>query len=264
MPQVLRALLPHSPLLIDEIGKENKEALKTTINAYKEIINQLKEKSVNSIIIISQHGDILDDSFSLAMASEFNISFDQFACFKIREKLKCDIALADKLLEFIAHDFPFEPRPMPNLDHASAIPLELLTRENKNIKVLPIYCAQNLDWKTHYDFGLKLKEFIDKQTEKIAIIASGDLSHRLKISSPGGFSPKGIKFDNKIMQYLNDPKNIKEKILKLNPENVKEAKESVLKPLLILLGIINSNYQAKKLAYQDDFGVGYLSFLFNN
>ncbi len=264
MPQVLRALLPHSPLLINEIGKENKEALKTTENAYNKIIADLKEKDVETIIIISQHGNILKTSFSLAMAPEFNINFDQFGCFKKREKLKIDIVLADKLLEFMANDFPFESRPMPNLDHGSAIPLSLLTEENRNIKVLPIYCAQDLDWEMHYNFGFKLREFIDNQAERIAIIASGDLSHRLKISSPGGFSPKGIKFDNKIIQYLNEPGKAKEKILNLNPEIVKEAKECALKPLLILLGITGSNYQAKKLAYQNDFGVGYLSFLFNN
>ncbi len=264
MPQVLRALLPHSPLLIDEIGKENKEALKTTENAYNKIIADIKEKDVETIIIISQHGNILEDSFSLAIAPEFNISFDQFSCFKKREKLKCDIVLADKILEFIANDFPFEPRPMSKLDHGSAIPLELLTTENKNIKVLPIYCAQNLDWNTHYDFGFKLKEFINKQAEKIAIIASGDLSHRLSINSPGGYSPKGVKFDNKIIQYLSNSQTVKDKILKLDPENVKEAKECVIKPLLILLGIVSDNYNGKQLAYQNDFGVGYLSFLFKN
>lgn len=263
MPQVLRALLPHSPLLIDEIGKENKIALQKTENAYQQVAKELKEKQVESIIVISQEGEILDDSFSLGIAPEFNVNFSEFACFKKRTSLKNDLLLSDKLLETINHDYPLTPRPIAKLDHGSAIPLELLTKENKDIKVLPLYCANNLDWKTHYQFGLKLKEFIDQQTKKIAIIASGDLSHRLKVSSPGGFSPKAVKFDNKIMQYLSEPENASDKLLNLNPKSVNEAKESVLKPLLVLLGIIGSDYKTKKLAYQDDFGVGYLSVLFN-
>ena len=259
MSNVLSALLPHSPLLIDEIGKNNKEALKSTINAYNLIKEKIIEKKVDTIIIISQHGEILDNSFSIGIAPEYQISFAQFGCFKKRDNLKSDLLLADRLLEYV----PIESRPVPSLDYGTAIPLELLIRDIKDFKVLPIYCANNLSWQDHYDFGLKLKEFIDSQEKKLAIIASGDLSHRLTINSPGGYSPKGVKFDNKIISYLSNSQTIKDKILKLNPENVLEAKECVIRPLLMLLGIVSNDYKGKQLAYQTDFGVGYLSYLFN-
>jgi MEMO1 family protein len=263
MPKLLSTLLPHSPLLIDEIGKNNKESLKSTINAYDLIRGKIIENKIDSIIVISQQGEILDDSFSVGIAPEFQISFDQFACFKKRDKLKYDILLADQILDFISSDFSIQTRPVPKLDYGSAIPLELLTRENKAIKILPIYCANNLSWQEHYSFGLKLREFIINQEKNLAIIASGVLSHRLKMNSPGGYSPKGVKFDHKIIQYLNNSQTIKEKLLKLDQESVNEIKEAVIKPLLILLGIVGHDYQGKQLAYQDDFGVGYLSYLFN-
>lgn len=264
MPKIIKALLPHSPLLIDEIGKNNKDSLKSTINAYDLIKGKIEEDKIETIISISQHGEILDDSFSLGIAPEFEINFSQFSCFKKRDNLKPDIYLFDKILEFGSSDFLVKARPIPKLDHGTAIPLEILSKDNKKLKVLPIYCANNLNWQDHYNFGEKLSEILINQTKNLAIIASGDLSHRLTVNSPGGYSPKGIKFDNKIIQYLSNSKNVKEKILSLDPENVKEAKECVLKPLLILLGILGNNYQGKKLAYQNDFGVGYLSYLFNN
>lgn len=263
MSNVLSALLPHSPLLIDEIGKNNKEVLKSTINAYNLIKDKIIENKVETIIIVSQHNKILDDSFSIGLAPKFEINFSQFSCFKKRDSLKSNILLTDRLLNFIFPDFLIETRPVPILDHVSAIPLELLTKDKKNIKVLPIYCANNLSWQEHYSFGLKLREFIEAQEKNLAIIASGSLSHRLKMNSPGGYSPKGVKFDNKIIQYLSNSQTAKDKILNLYPENVEEVKESVIKPLLILLGIVGQNYIGKQLAYQTDFGVGYLSYLFN-
>ncbi len=263
MPKVLSALLPHSPLLIDEIGKNNKEALKLTINAYNLVKEKIIAEKVDTIIVISQHGDILDDSFSVGIASEFQVSFAQFGCFKKRDNLESDLLSTDRLLEYISPDFSIKSRPVPNLDYGTAIPLELLIKDVKKIKILPIYCANNLSWQTHYNFGLKLREFIDNQEKNLAIIASGDLSHRLSINSPGGFSPKGVKFDNKIIQYLSNSQTVKNKILELDPKNVLEAKECVVKPLLMLLGIVSDNYKGKQLAYQADFGVGYLSYLFN-
>lgn len=262
MPNLLSALLPHSPLLIDEIGKDNKKALNKTIDAYQLVYNLIKEREIEIIITISQHGLLLDDSFSIGTSLQYNINFEEFACFKKRESLNSALKLSDNILKEIKYDFPLQLIAKTKLDHGSAIPLELLTKNQKQIKVLPLFPANDLDWLSHYNFGQKLGEIINNQSEKIAIIASGDLSHRLKISSPGGFSPKGVKFDKKIIEYLNDPKQVKDKLLKLDKKNVLEAKECVLKPLLILLGIIGPNYQGKKLAYQDDFGIGYLSFLF--
>ncbi len=263
MSKLISALLPHSPLLIDEIGKNNKEALKPTINAYNLIKEKIVENNIETIIVISQHGNILDDSFSIGISPEFQISFEQFACFKKRDSLKPDILLADQILEYIHPDFSIANRPVVKLDYGSAIPLELLSKAHKNIKVLPIYCANNLTWQDHYDFGIKLKDIFNNQNKNLAIIASGDLSHRLKMTSPGGYSPKGIKFDNKIIQYLSNSQKVKEKLLSLDPENVKEVKECVIRPLLVLLGIVGQNYSGKQLAYQNDFGVGYLSYLFN-
>jgi MEMO1 family protein len=259
MPNTISAFLPHSPLLIKEIGKNNTEILTETLKAYKYIKNLIKELEVDNIIIISQNESNLKSNFSLGVSTEFAISFKDFACFKKRENLKPALLLIDSLAQ--ATDCQLITK--KELDHNQAIPLELLIDDKKKIKILPILANKNLDWSDYYTFGEKLGEFINSQSEKIAVIASGNLSHCLKINSPGGFSPKAVRFDNKIIASLNETEKVKDKLLKINKENIKEVKERGLISLLIILGSINSDYQAKKLAYQTDFGVGYLSFLFN-
>ena len=99
--------------------------------------------------------------------------------------------------------------------------------------------------------------------KKIAVISSSDLSHRLKKKSPGGYSPKGAKFDNKLIEYLADPKTAAANILKMDSKLIEAAGECGLKPIVVLLGILDGlENEAKILAYQTDFGVGYLSLNF--
>ena len=114
----------------------------------------------------------------------------------------------------------------------------------------------------NYDFGQDLAKFLEKQTKNIAVISSGDLSHCLTKNSPGGYSPKGKKFDNKIIEIISS--QVPENILNLDENLIKKAGECGLKTLTLLMGLISeTNLKPQKLSYQDDFGVGYLTFEFN-
>jgi len=93
---------------------------------------------------------------------------------------------------------------------------------------------------------------------KIALIASGDLSHCLKEDGPYGFNPHGPKFDEALIKALKH-KNI-ETILKLD-ELYPEAGECGLRSICFMLGILEAskiNYQPEILSYEKTFGVGYL------
>jgi len=93
---------------------------------------------------------------------------------------------------------------------------------------------------------------------KIAVIASGDLSHCLKEEGPYGFHPDGPKFDKDLIEALKK-KDI-EKILKLD-DLYPEAGECGLRSFCFLLGILEAsgaNWQPEILSYEGPFGVGYL------
>ena len=81
--------------------------------------------------------------------------------------------------------------------------------------------------------------------------------------SPDGYSPKGTRFDNKIIEYLKEAGDGKEKLLSIDKKMAEEALEGGLKQLALLLGIIGDSYEPQILAYQNDFGIGYLSVNFN-
>lgn len=104
----------------------------------------------------------------------------------------------------------------------------------------------------------KGKTYNKSQSSKVAIIASGDLSHCLKEDGPYGFHPDGPKFDDALVQGL-EQKDI-EKILKLD-KLYPEAGECGLRSFCFLLGILEAAkiiWQTEILSYECPFGVGYL------
>jgi len=118
--------------------------------------------------------------------------------------------------------------------------------------------------KFYFDEGKKLyQSAICNLKSKIALIASGDMSHCLKKEGHYGFHPDGPKFDNAFIGALKK-KNI-ETILKLD-DSYPEAGECGLRSFCFLLGILEANsenlgknWQSKILSYECPFGVGYLA-----
>ncbi|MBU4298948.1 class III extradiol dioxygenase subunit B-like domain-containing protein [Patescibacteria group bacterium] len=93
---------------------------------------------------------------------------------------------------------------------------------------------------------------------KIALIASGDMSHCLKEEGPYGFHPDGPKHDKALIEALK--KKDLETILKLD-DLYPEAGECGLRSFCFLLGILEASgldWQPEILSYEWPFGVGYL------
>jgi aromatic ring-opening dioxygenase LigB subunit len=102
-----------------------------------------------------------------------------------------------------------------------------------------------------------------KSKEKIALIASGDISHRLKTDGPYGLHPDGAKFDTALINGLKE-KNITA-ILDLDTK-YPEAGECGLRSFCFMLGIIEAaaiDWNVDILSYEAPFGVGYLVAKFN-
>ncbi len=257
------ALLPHSPLLIPEIGRANFSFLAKTVASYETIKTAILAESVDTIVIISPHSTPESDSFVINVAPEMTIQLHDFGFIPSKTSLAGDAFLADQIASVLRPEFPVQLISEDTLDHGSAIPLYLLKEAYGAAKIIIISPANSLSLADQWHFGEKLREVLRASDKKIALIASGDLSHRLKKKSPGGYSPKGAKFDNKLIEYLSDPKTASENILKMDTKLIKDAGECGLKPLLILLGVLNgSDWQSEVLSYQTDFGIGYLAMNF--
>ncbi len=260
MPIVFSAIVPHPPLLIPTIGKENLSLLKRTEASYLELEQDLYAAQAETIIIISPHGELMNQNFTMNLSPEFTGNFEEFGDLATKFSLSGDISLAHKIKEKLETKAPLQLISQSQLDYGSAVPLYLLTAHLPKIKIIPLYYS-GLDLKAHFAFGQTLKSKLLPLQTRVAVIASGDLSHRLTKNAPAGYSPKGKKFDKKLTDCL--LKKQTEDIINFKPEFVAEAGECALKSIAILLGILEGvKYEPRLLSYEAPFGVGYLSMNF--
>ena len=256
MSIVFAAITPHSPILIPSIGKENTNRLEESLSSFRKLELELLKSEPDTILIISPHGLIQDKAFTMNLNTKFEANFEEFGDFSINDKYSGDYGLAYKIREKLETKAPLQLISDKKLDYGSSVPLHLLTQKLSKIKIIPLYYS-GLSLSDNFKFGELLQEELLANNEKIAIIASGDLSHSLSKDSPAPYSSKGKKFDTKLIQYLRE--NDIKSILKMKEGLIKDANECGLKSILLLQGILSKiKHDPKMLSYEHPFGVGYL------
>lgn len=255
MSLVFAAITPHPPIIIPTIGQENLPKVKETIEAMANLEKDFRAAAPDVVVIISPHGQLFEDAFTINYSDSYSGTFEHLGDLSISLKFNPDLAFLHRLKERLEHKLPTIIVQEQRVDHGSLVPLYFLT---KNIKpnIVPIGYSL-LSYEKHLEFGRIIKEEIFNSKKRIAIIASGDLSHRLTVDAPAGFSPKGKEFDEQLITFLKN-KNSKG-IIEMDKNFIEEAGECGLRSILILLGILeNINYQPELYSYEGPFGVGYL------
>ncbi len=258
MSLVYAAIAPHPPLLIPNIGKDVLKKLDKTKCAMEKMEEELYLAKPDIIIMISAHGSYFPNAFTINVCPEYHSNLKEFGDLVTSLNFKGEMNLSAVIREETKIEkIPTTMITDPELDHGSSVPLFYLTQHLTDIKILPIGFS-DLSWKTHVDFGYLIKEQILNSNKRVAVIASGDLSHALTTNSPAGFNPAGIKFDEKIQELLAH-KNLSG-MLQLEPEFVKSSSECGFRTFLILMGILkNIDYTYRQHSYEAPFGVGYLT-----
>lgn len=259
MALIFSAIAPHPPLIIPTIGLGNTAKVKNTIAAMQELEGDLYVAQPDTIVIISPHGPMLSEAFSLNLANNYSTNFKEFNANANQSELlfKCDMELLSKIKEAAdGNKTPVNITSQAVLDHGSAIPLYFLTQHLPNVKILPISYSL-LSYKEHFKFGSLLYKVFSESNKRIAIIASGDLSHRLLPEAPSGYSPTAKAFDDLLVKLLEQGKT--KEILNINPVLIEEAGECGLRSIIISLGALKKdNFKFIELSYELPFGVGYL------
>lgn len=263
MPIIAAAFLPPSPLLIPEIGKQNYQVLQKTTQAYQLVADILKAEEVETIIIISTYSNLQNDNISFNISPQLAVNFQEFGYLTTNRTFSPALRLVNEIKTNLNPEYSVKLLSQGQLDYGCAVPLQLLNPGSKLPKILPIFPAEKQNSTYHYKFAQELSSILKDSSEKIAVIAVGDLSHRLKKTTVSTYSPKGARFDNRLIEYLNDQENGQNKILNIDESVAIEAQDNSLKQLGLIFGLIGENYETQVLAYQNDFGVGYLSVNFN-
>jgi len=261
------ALLPHPPIVIEEIGGKELKKAEKTVQGFKktaEEIAQFKD-DLDLIVFITPHGPVFRSTASLIIKEELAGNFGDFGHSKIKFNEKSDISFAEKLIKNTEqNDLSLQAlreKDLKNygidqeLDHGIMVPLNYLEKAGLKLPVIPISIGF-ISYEELYKRGQAITKTARELDYKIAVIASGDLSHRLKKGAPAGFNPDAHIFDEKLMQYFKD-KDF-ESILNFDQELVGKAGECGLRPIVTMLGTLaDLEINLKINSYEGPFGVGY-------
>jgi len=142
------------------------------------------------------------------------------------------------------------------MDHGLMVPLYFLKKAGVDLPLVPVSITF-LSLEEHYAFGKAIAEAARKLGRKIAVVASGDLSHRLMRGAPAGYDPRGREFDARVKELVENA-DVRG-FLDLDLEFIERAGECGLRPIVILLGAFDGyNFKPEVLSYEGPFGVGYM------
>lgn len=264
-------LMPHPPIIIDEIGGiEGRKAIKT-IEGCETIAKDIRNKKPTTIIVITPHGPLFSDAISISVSEELIGDFSKFGNRRLKFNFKNNLKLVNEIIEEayrqgimiakIDKNFARNYNIDANLDHGALVPLYFVNKEYTDFKLIHITYGL-LSPRELYKFGNILKEKSIESEEDVVLIASGDLSHKLSYSGPYGYSSYGVQFDKEIVEILKkgDFKSIVTFDLGLS----ERAGECGLRSLMTLAGFLDGfKIKPELLSYEGPFGVGYCNAIFH-
>lgn len=252
------AFSPHPPIIVPEVGGEDSKYCQATIDAMKRLADSVEDKDIDTVVFISPHTTLSPEHMIVSYNEKASGSFASFGHPEVSYQAKMDLELADDIIK-ISRKNGLKVRQLHQdedffLDHGVLVPLYFLSRElNSTVKVLVIGFSAN-SRSEHFSFGQSIADAIRSTDKNIAVVASGDLSHR---NLEYGAEEVGQKFDKLIVKEVTDLNP--SEILKLSPDLQEEAGECGYRSLLILLGILDDQkVSSKVLSYEAPFGVGYM------
>jgi AmmeMemoRadiSam system protein B len=255
MSLVFAAITPHPPLLIPAIGKDQLDKIEKTKKAMEKLEEEIYTRKPQVIIIISPHSSLFKNSFSINAHTNFESSFEEFGDLSTKKEWQGAPDIAVKITHMSGNlNLPTQLVSQEKLDHGASIPLFYLTKHlDKHVKILPVGYS-HMNAMEHIRFGEILKEAVMSNNKRVAIIASGDLSHNLN-----KVSPYKENLDERIRNLLKN-KAIGNMLELDGSDLLKESNECGYRSILILLGIIKEmDYKFEEYSYEHPFGVGYLA-----
>lgn len=258
-------LMPHPPIIIPDIGKGEEKKIEETSLACNKIGREVADIKPDTIIIITPHATMFSDAISISDEERISGDLSQFRCTNIKMDIPIDKEFNVKLgtachvegIPSVLADSELLRRYNVNyeLDHGSIVPLYFINKYYNDYKLVHITYSMIGDINL-YKFGMEIKNAAEKLNRKAVIIASGDLSHKLKDEGPYSYSPYGELFDKALLGNLEKGDVLG--AFNMNKTMVSEAGQCGLNSVYILLGAMEGKeIKGELLSYQGTFGVGY-------
>lgn len=252
-------LLPHPPIALPEVAGSDFPRVEKTAQGMQAIAKDILESNSDTLIVITPHASIHPHSFTVFSDPVINGSFANFRAPQVVFKLNNNLDIMDKIIKAREEENLNDVilmKPGTPLDHGSGVPLYYIYQAGFNGSVV-IFNYSFGSIAKHQNFGKTLFRVAENCSNKITLVASGDLSHRVIKGAPAGYHPDGEKFDAFINESIKEGQY--EAITQISTGLRENAGECAYNSLMVALGALDNKPKQNKIySYEAPFGVGYL------
>lgn len=258
MPILAAVAVPHPPIIIPQVGKGEEKKIQSTMDAYREAMRFLASFQPDTIVLTSPHSVMYADYFHISPGETAQGDLSRFNAVDTSVSVPYDTTFVESL-ENICKEQKISAGTLgerdPTLDHATVVPLLFLKDFLDDFKLVRIgLSGQSVA--EHYRLGQAISKTADKLGKRVVMIASGDLSHRLKEDGPYGFNAQGPVFDKKIMDCFESTDFLD--LMTIQPQVCRAAGECGHRSFVIMAGAFDRRKVISRLlSYEGPFGVGY-------
>ncbi|ADG81222.1 AmmeMemoRadiSam system protein A [Thermincola potens] len=263
---VFGGIVPHPPIMVPEVGRGEEKKVSSTLAAMGQFAKTLADTGPDLVVIISPHGSVFSDGVAINGASVLKGSLSRFGAPKVSLEYVNDLEFAGLVVSeaeaggitaiIMDRELAGNYRVSVELDHGVVVPMYFVDRAGIRLPMVMVSMSM-LPPVELYKFGIALQKAAVKSDRKVAVIASGDLSHRLTPDAPAGYAPEGKILDKKIVQAIKDfdvPG-----LVSLDPNLAEKGGECGWRSIIMMLGSLDGyEIHSEVLSYEGPFGVGYM------
>ena len=251
-------IMPHPPLIIPEVGKGEEKKIQKTIDAYEEAARRIAELRPETIVVVSPHSVAYADYLHISPGSSAHGDFGAFGAPQSSMRVRYDSEFVRTLTACAGRaGIPAGTygEQNPELDHGTMVPLSFVNRFYSDYRL--VRCSiSGLNPGVHYAFGKCIAQAVNQLHRRVVLIASGDLSHKLKPEGPYGYAQEGPEFDRMIVGLMKTGNFLQ--FLNFDGEFCEAAGECGLRSFQIMAGAMDGQaVKSELLSYEGPFGVGY-------
>lgn len=251
-------ILPHPPIILPQIGKGQERKINKTIAAYREIARRIAALRPETIVVTSPHAVMYADYFHISPGGCASGDMHRFGAKDVTVTARYDEEFVSALTQ-AAGSAGLPAGTMGErdkaLDHGTVIPLSFVNERYQDYKLVRIGLS-GLGPVEHYRLGQSIAETANRLCRRVAVIASGDLSHKLLEDGPYGFAPEGPQFDEQVTEAM--AQGDFSRFLRFPEAFCDNAAECGLRSFQVMAGALDGiSVKAELLSYEGPFGVGY-------
>jgi Uncharacterized conserved protein len=258
MPLLGACIVPHPPLIIPQVGRGEQEKIGETVAAYKKAGEYVAGLAPETVVVITPHSVLYGDYLHLSPGRRARGDFGRFGAKDVSIEKEYDTELVGALCE-LAGERGIAAGTLgerdPAIDHGALIPLYFIDKYLQDYRIVRASIS-GLPALAHYRFGRCIADAAERLGRKIAVVASGDLSHKLREDGPYGFAKEGPAFDAQLTGAMKEGDF--SRFLAISGGFAEAAAECGLRSFIEMAGALDGfAVKPEFLSYQGPFGVGY-------